>query len=152
MMNSAYPDRQELIRFPAPVRIFVASFGGVFCGILLFGVIVAALKGTWVFVIPLGMLAFSSVLFYRSYRLSVELRPDELVVHNYWRTLHVGRVQVQEFQVRGVRGQLFTTCVDAVLNDHSKVTLDAIGGLPLTARGREDVQRHLDRLRDWLAS
>jgi hypothetical protein len=143
--------QQVTIRPPRAARIYVGVFTTVWCGLVFAGFVGAVLAGTPAAVIPLGMFAFGCTLGYRLLNVSVVATEDELIVHNYFSTKHVPKLQGQSFRFGSPAMGSFGKAVMVLLRDDTVVSMDATARLFRWFGGQRSLEAEIAELREWLA-
>ncbi len=143
-------NRRDVIRPPLAVRVYVVAFVGIWCGIVSAGLIAAAAHGSPAVVILLLMLAFGLTFGYRIFRLSVTLRPQELLVRNLYRTRRIVRADVEGFRQGAMSQQPFTRTIYVLLRDGTVVPLDVAGRPYFFGRGKTLLEDRMQLLQRWL--
>lgn len=138
-----------VIRLPRFFLVYIVVFSVVWCGGVLVGLVAAFSHASAVALIPLGMLAFGAALFYRMFRLSVELRQSELVVRNFFRTIRVSRDTIEGFRIGPTAGQPFSQAIHVLVRGDQLVPLDVTVRPSFFGWGNYFFDRRLAELRAW---
>jgi len=141
-----------VIRPPALLRAYVVVFGFIWCGGVVAGLVTALIHASPVAVFLLVMLAFGAGLCYRLFRMSVELRPGELLVRNYFRTIRVQVDNIEGFRVGSTAAQPLSKSIHVLLGGDQLIPLDVTSRPYLFGRGADLLDRRLAELKAWHAA
>jgi hypothetical protein len=137
------------LRQPTALRVYIGAFGIFWCGIVAIG-FVGLLPGPEA-LIPLGMLGFGGSLMYRSFRLEAVADDTGLLIRNYYRTRRYDWGDVEDFRLGSpMLGMPFGKVIHVLLTNGEIVTLDVTMRPWLFGRGREQRDRYLQQLREWV--
>jgi hypothetical protein len=153
MLNAAVgpaTNRPDVIRLPVALRAYVVVFMCIWCGSVFAGLIAAAAHGSPAVVILLLMLTFGLTLGYRSFRLSVALGPQDLLVRNWYRTRRIVRADVEGFRQGALSQQPFTRAIYVLLRDGTVFPLDVTARPYFFGRGKTLLDGRTRLLQRWL--
>ena len=142
-------ETSSLIRLPKALRVYIFIFGTVWSGLLLGPIVGGLSSGSPGALLVLPVPLLGCWFFYRSFRISVEMGPIELVVRNRYRTRHLPREDIEDFRDAVVPGPSITG-IHVLVRSGRLVALDVTRQPAFFSRGRERQERQLDRLRAWL--
>ncbi|MBO0830601.1 MAG: hypothetical protein J2P28_08015 [Actinobacteria bacterium] len=142
--------RPNVIRRPLAVRVFQVFFPSILCCGVLAYLILAAVDGSPAVVIPLVMLAIGLTICYRVFRLSVALRPQDLLVRNYFRTRRIARADIAGFCQGAVGHRPFTRMIYVLLRDRTVLSLDTTARPCLFGLGATLLEDRMQLLQRWL--
>ena len=138
-----------MIRLPLALRAYLVIFTCIWCGFVLPGLIAAVINGPPAIVILLPMLAFGLTLGYRTFRLSVTLGSEELLVRNFSRTQRVIRAEVEGFRMGDVSRRPFGRTIYVLLRDGTVLPLDVAEHQARYGFGK--LENQMQSLQQWLA-
>ena len=137
------------IRQPTALRVYIGAFGVFWCGMVAVGFV--SLVPRPEALIPLGMLAFGGSLMYRMLRLEAVADEAVLFIRNYYKTRRHDSADVEDFRLGSpMLGMPFGKVIHVLLLDGEIVTLDVTMRPRLFGRGREQRERYLQQLREWV--
>jgi hypothetical protein len=132
------------------MRVYVAAFGTVWCGAVLFGLVAALIHRLSVAIIPAGMLAFGVTLTYRLFRISAVADRDTLTVRNYFTTKRLARSDIEEFRIGRASNQPIGQTIHVLLRDKGILAIDAAARPYATRRGKLQLAERQAKLEAWL--
>ena len=137
------------IREPIVLRAYIGVVGVFSCAIV--AVAFVSLVPRPESLVPLGLFAFGSWLMYRMFRLEAVADESGLLIRNYYRTHRYEWRDVEDFRLGSpMLGMPFGTVIHALLANGEIVTLDVTMRPWLFRRGKEQRDRYLRQLRQWV--
>jgi hypothetical protein len=146
------------ILMPRWARVSIVGFGVVWCGFGLFVAVLAAVSGSPLALIPVGMVAVGGSLGFRLVGLRTLARDDQLVIRNYARTHRVGRAMVRDFTISKDGGVSvaphafsigWTFVIETQLADGRIIPMEVTRWPRIVPWAAPQLERQLSDLRDW---